>query len=116
MIRFVYGADADAKSKYLTELIAHDASVGIRSFLIVPEQFAVSSERLILSELQPSAQLTVEVLNFTRLYDRVCREYGGLCYNYVTSPLRYVLMWENLRQLSPLLRVYGKYVNDGASL
>lgn len=112
MIRFVYGSSASLKSKYITELMLADSALGIQSFLIVPEQFAVSAERSILSSLPPEAQLYTEVLNFSRLYNRVCREYGGLEYNYVTKPTKHLLMWENLRQLSPLLKLYGNSTED----
>ncbi len=116
MINFVYGRSAQAKSRHLMDMIAEDAASGIRSYLIVPEQFAVQSERLALRALQPSAQLTLEVLNFSRLYNRVCREYGGIEYNYITKPLRYTMMWENLRQLSPMLETYGQTVENDPSI
>lgn len=115
MVRFIYGASANAKSKYLIENIGRDAEAGVPSFLIVPEQFAVQSERSVLAALPPYAQLTVEVLNFSRLYNKLCREYGGLEYNYITKPTRHLLMWENLRQLSGLLEVYGDSVGKDPS-
>lgn len=116
MINFIYGRSSNAKLRQITEMIADDHKNGIRSFLIVPEQFSVHSERHMLRALPPSAQLTLEILNFSRLYDRVCREYGGIEYNYVTKPLKYVMMWQNLRELKPLLSVYGKFVSDSTSL
>ena len=116
MINFIYGRRADAKLGYISDMIAKDHKNGIRSFLIVPEQFSVHSERHMLSSLPPSAQLTLEVLNFSRLYDRVCRDYGGIEYNYATKPLKYAMMWQNLRELEPLLSVYGNISADTKSL
>ena len=116
MINFIYGRSASKKSRFLTNMIAQSTKNGTRSFLIVPEQFAVGSERANLALLPASAQLHLEILNFSRLYNAVCRKYGGLEYNYITKPLRHVMMWQNLSELAPLLEVYGKYADGDASL
>lgn len=106
MIRFIYGDSGSGKTYEISNMIKKDTSAGIRSYLIVPEQQAVSSERMMLELLPMSAQLDLEILNFSRLYNRVCREYGGLEYNYVTKPAKYLLMWQTLRELSPMLEYY----------
>ena len=116
MINFVYGRSAYKKTEKITEMIAQDHKNGVRSFLIVPEQFAVHTERKMLTSLPSSAQLNLEILNFSRLYNRVCREYGGLEYNYITKPMKYAIMWQNLRELAPLLEVYGKYAEQDTSM
>ncbi len=116
MINFIYGRSANAKLEHISKMIADDHKKGIRSFLIVPEQFSVHSERHMLRALPPSAQLTLEILNFSRLYDRVCRDYGGIEYNYATNPLKYAIMWQNLRELEPNLSVYRKLSADTGSL
>ena len=107
MIRFIYGEYGFGKTRTVMNMLKEDAERGVRSFLIVPEQMAVSGERMMLDLLPPSAQLTTEVLNFSRLYNRVCREYGGLEYNYVTTPSKYLIMWKCLRELSPMLEHYN---------
>ncbi len=106
MIRFVYGESGHGKTHKLIEMIEKDASSNVHSFLIVPEQYAVASERLILDNIAPSAQLNVEVLGFSRLYNRVCREYGGLEYNYITTPAKHLLMWKTLHDISDMLNYY----------
>ena len=116
MIKFIYSRWAQKKTKEITDMIANDHKCGVRSFLIVPEQFAVHTERHMLKELPASLQLDLEILNFSRLYNRVCREYGGLEYNYITKPLKHAMMWKNLKDLSPLLEVYGKYVEEDISM
>ena len=93
MIRFIYGESGYGKTHTITEMLKEDAKNGIHSFFIVPDQQAVGSERMLLSCLPPSAQLTLEVLSFSRLYNRVCREYGGLRYNYVTKSAKKLIMW-----------------------
>ena len=116
MIKFIYGSSSEEKTKLLTEMIAKDAESAKLSILLVPEQFAVQTERRMLKELKPKAQLTLEVLNFSRLYNRVCREYGGLKYNYITPPLRYVMMWQNLRERAANLNVWNEYAEGDRAL
>ena len=114
MIQFLFGSYGSGKTASLLQSIKKDTDAGIHSFLIVPEQETVQAEHLILKTLPPTAGVCLEVLNFSRLYNRVCREYGGLCYRYVTKPVRHLLMWQNLRELAPLLEVYGADAADGS--
>ncbi len=106
MIRFIYGESGFGKTRTIIDMLKADAERGTRSFLIVPEQMAVSGERMLLDSLPTSAQLSCEVLNFSRLYNRVCREYGGLEYNYITAPAKHLLMWRTLHELAPILEHY----------
>lgn len=112
MIRFLFGSYGTGKTTEIIRMIEKDAKEGRPSFLIVPEQEAVQAERLTLTSLPAYAQLSLEVLNFSRLYNRVCREYGGLCYKYITKPMKNLLMWKNLKDLSPLLSEYSFSSSD----
>ena len=106
MINFIFGNSNTERSAHLVNFLAADASLGTQSILIVPEQNAVQAERLTLEKLPPSAQLSLEVLNFSRLYNRVCREYGQLSYSYITQPIKNLMMWKALREVTPLLSEY----------
>ena len=108
MIRFLFGDDALGKTEHILEQLRKDADSDTVSILIVPEQQAVQTEILTLNALPPSAQLTLEVLNFSRLYNRVCREYGGLCYSYITKPMKHIMMWRAIREMAPNLKRYGE--------
>lgn len=115
MIRFLYGKNTDAKSNAIINAILNDTETGKESILIVPDQMAVSAEKMTLDNLPPSAQLKLEVLGFSRLYNRVCREYGGLCYSYITPPIKHLMMWQALREVAPLLAKYnGNALDDPA--
>ncbi|MBQ8332060.1 MAG: exodeoxyribonuclease V subunit gamma [Clostridia bacterium] len=116
MITLIYGSWGSGKTTAVLNAIAKDTQSSLHTFLLVPEQEAVQSERATLRLLPPSAQLHLEVLNFSRLYNRVCREYGGLSYRYITKPIRHLLMWQNLRELSPLLEEYGALCGKDSSL
>lgn len=112
MINFIFGSNGSGKTAEILKLLEADAKNGRQAILIVPEQEAVQAERITLDVLPPYAQLTTEVLNFSRLYNRVCREYGGLCYSYVTKPLKQLFMWRTLKVTAPLL---GEYAENAAS-
>ena len=116
MITFLYGTYGSGKTTAILEKIKRDTENGIHTFLIVPEQEAVQSERTTLYALPSSAQLSLEVLSFSRLYNRLCREYGGLSYRYITKPIRHLLMWHNMRELSPLLEEYRSFSDRDTSV
>ncbi len=108
MIKFIYGLHGSGKTFEIMEMIRKDAQNGVQSILIVPEQESVLAERMTLETLPETAQLTVEVLNFSRLYNRICRECGGLCYSYVTKPTKHLMMWLTLKQVAPTLKRYSE--------
>ena len=116
MITLIYGSYGSGKTTSVVEAISKDTKNEIHTFLIVPEQETVQSERQTLYALPSSAQLYLEVLNFSRLYNRACREYGGLSYQYVTKPIKSLMMWQNLRELSPLLEEYRELSLNDASM
>ena len=116
MITFIYGIFGSGKTHTILEKIKRDTENRTHTFLIVPEQEVVQSEKATLIALPSSAQLSLEVLSFSRLYNRVCREYGGLSYRYLTQPIRHLLMWQNMRELSPLLSEYRSFSEKDTSV
>ena len=116
MVTFLYGPPGSGKTHTILEKMKQDAENGIRSFLIVPEQETVAFERKALLTLPLSAQLTAEVLNFSRLANRVFREYGGLCYHYIDNGAKAFLMWKTLKELAPLFESFSQETASEASL
>ena len=107
MLKLIFGHSKSGKSTRIYQLMKEDAASGKRSFLIVPEQQTVQCEQKLLELLPPSAQLSCEVLNFSRLANLVFRHYGGLSYNYADKGCKALIMWKNLRELAPMLSEYG---------
>ncbi len=116
MINFIFGPAGAGKSHRIGSLIADDIKNGKKAFLIVPEQEAVATERRMVSMLPASAQLDFEVLNFSRLANRVFRKYGGLSYNYVGEGTKAIIMWETVRELAPLLKEYADKSGEDSAL
>ncbi len=108
MIHFIYGLPGTGKTTKLYQEIQNDIKSNQKALLIVPEQQTVEVETTMSGILPPSAQLSFEVLNFTRLADKLFRIYGGLSYHYITDGMKNLLMWQSLRELQPTLVHYGK--------
>ena len=107
MLHFIYGPIGSGKTNVLLKYLESDIKQNKKAFFIVPEQETVAAERKIVSLFPSSAQLNVEVLNFSRLCNRIFRTYGGLSYNFASKSIKSLIMWNTLRELSPLLEEYS---------
>ena len=108
MITLYLGAYGHGKSTEIIENIKKDFVNKTRSFLIVPEQQTLVSERQLTIALPPSAQLYTEATNLTRLANSVFRKTGGLKYNYVTKSKKNLIMYRTICEVRGLLKHYNK--------
>ena len=116
MIELILGTYGSGKTTEIFNRIKMDTENAKKCFLIIPDQEAVQFERLSLQKLPMRSQLNLEILSFSRLYNRLCREYGGISYSYITKPMRSVMMWKTLNDLKPLLNEYGHSSSSDATL
>ena len=107
MIHFIYGSSGYGKTTEILSRVAEDIENGKRVFILVPEQETVKCERDILTRFPAKAQLSVEVLNFSRLCNQIFRKYGGLSYDVATNQIKSIVMWNTLRELSSMLEEYS---------
>lgn len=107
MIRFVYGITGSGKSRYVYENVCRDIREGKKVLLLVPEQEVLKTELECASRLDGVNSLGLEVVSFRRLCNRVFREYGGLCRNYITAGGKALLMWRSLRALAGSLSYFS---------
>ncbi len=107
MLHLIYGLPGTGKTTYLTEKIKDDINCGQKALFIVPEQQTVEVERAMASLLPPSSQLIFEVVNFTRLANKIFRIYGGLSYHYITAGMKELFMWQTMKTLAPFLKEFG---------
>ena len=122
MVTLLLGPQGHGKSTYIVNKIKEDYQAilnnvssnggkhnhNIRSYLIVPEQQTLISERQLATELDPTAQLYIEATNFTRLADSVFRKTGGLKYNYLTKGAQSLLMYNAVCEVRDSLEHYKK--------
>jgi ATP-dependent helicase/nuclease subunit B len=107
MITLVSGDFGSGKTTALVEKIRADVEAGRPACLLVPEQQTVLSEQAMADLLPPSAPLTFEVSNFSRLANTVFRRVGGLSYRYAGAAARTLFMWRAMGELLPLLHEKG---------
>ena len=108
MVNLIYGLPGTGKTTLISNKIAEDVASNKKILLIVPEQQTVEVERKMLKLLPASAQLHFEVLNFSRLANKLFRIYGGLSYNYITTGMKNLFMKRTLVELAQagMLNVY----------
>ena len=117
MIRFLFGRPGTGKTtRVVTEIKSLACETDRPIFLIVPEQQAYSAERDVLAALPTSVGQTLSILSFSRLCDVVADLYGGRAQYTVTRAMKALLMWENLRQLTGLMEIYGNGGSTDVSL
>lgn len=116
MIKFIYGNPGSGKTEEIFRMLEKDAQNKKYALLIVPEQMTVSAERELLKRLPASAQLHIEVLNYTRLANKLFREHGGVAYNSSTRSLQKLLMWRAIMISTPLLSEYCRSGDDDIAL
>ncbi len=112
MIRFYFRAGSDETGRALTEDIRQKLEAGAEVLLLVPEQETVAVERRMLRELPANFQLSFEVVNFSRLANRIFRSLGGHRFQTVTPPVRSLVMWNALRQQSDKLTRYKGHAHE----
>ena len=112
MLHLILGRAGSGKTTRICKLAYDQLCQNKRTFIIVPEQQAVDTERLMTNLLGKKPSLSLEILNFKRLCNRIFREYGGLSYNYITKSGRALVMWQTLNELAGMLSQYGQMKND----
>ena len=114
MLRIIEGGFYSSAWEDIKREISELTERGERTFLIVPEQQAVSAESELAGILPSCAPLHFEVTNFTRLANTVYRTLGGISKEYSNRAKEALIMWKTLTELSPFLTMTGgSEVNSG---
>ncbi len=115
MVKFIMGPSGSGKSELVYSSVEKDIKNGNKVILLVPEQEVLRCERILAERLDGVNSLGLEVVSFRRLCNRIFREYGGLCKNYITGAGRAMLMWRALSELSGSLSYFTHSdISDGA--
>ena len=116
MIRFFYRAGSSGTARQIHDSIRQNLDEGHKVILLVPEQETVSVERRMLKELPAPYQLTFEVLNFSRLANRIFRQSGGLSHHAASPAVSALFMWQAINKRSGDLVQYGSAAAKDAAL
>lgn len=106
MLYNIYGRAKSGKTEKVLEILSKMIENKKHTFLIVPEQGALITERMIIERLGNRSNEYIEVINFKRLCNRVFRETGGLTQTYVDSPHKLLIMSQALSSVRDLLSEY----------
>ncbi len=129
MLFRVIGPAGSGKTELLYSHLEACYASGAQCIWICPEQQTLQYEREILARLGDGCNLSVEILNFERLPERIAREYGDLAVTYpdkgALCALLSVLVYENRKNLteyaacgedvdfaSGLLGLFGKFRSE----
>ena len=115
MLKIVRSGFSNAARNAFCKEISELAAKGKSVYLVVPEQQTVLAEGLMWEILPPSAALTFEVTNFTRLANTTFRALGGLSAEYCDSVKKSLVMWRTLTELIPVLTMTSgrREINSG---
>lgn len=106
MLNLIIGRSGSGKSERVREMIQSDIEAKKEVVLIVPEQETVIWERKMADLLPVSANLLLEITNFTRLANSVFRRFGGLADTVIDDGSRFLLAWRAMLSVWDSLEVY----------
>ena len=107
MLHFILGRAGTGKtSRIADEVVREIASTERPVVLLVPEQQTVAWETKMAARLPASANLRLEITNFTRLANSVFREFGGLADPILDEGSRTLLVWRAMLSVRDALTVY----------
>ncbi len=112
MLKFIFGLPSSGKTTNVLNLIKKSVESNQSVVLIVPEQFSFQTERSVLQLLGDVDAGKVEVLSFTRLYDKISDTVGGTCGKLLCDSDKIILMSRVLNSLASELKIWGKYTNS----
>ena len=116
MIHRIFGRSGYGKSEYLyksmQKVIDENPNGQFDIILIVPEQETVTIERRIADKFGNASNLRIEILNFSRMSNRISRKFGGMIYDYADSTVKKLVMNNVLKKLEPNLTFYSKVYDN----
>ena len=113
MLFLITGPAGSGKTECLYAELEQAYRAGIPCVWIAPEQQSVQAEREILSRLGDGCNLSVEILNFERLPERIARAYGDLAVTYPDRGALCALLSVLAAEHKAELREYASCAEDG---
>ncbi len=112
MLHLIFGRAGSGKTEYARTLACEIVRNGGEVMMLVPEQGSFECERDLLHRLGPKNVRRAEVLSFTRLCDRVGREYGGFAGRRLDDTGRALFMSMAMEQVKDRLELYRRAVDS----
>ncbi|MBR6258811.1 MAG: ATP-dependent nuclease subunit B, partial [Oscillospiraceae bacterium] len=104
MLRLILGASGGGKTTKIVEEVGKRAEEGLKSVIVVPEQYSHEAERLLCSVCGDGICLHAEILSFSRLCTRVLSERGGAAVKTLDPGGRILIMSRAVSEVSGSLK------------
>ena len=114
MLKLVLGGSGSGKTTLLYSRIRARAEKGLRSILLVPEQFTSSTEGRIYRELGDALSGMVESFSFTSLAEHILSAEGGAAVQTLSDAGRAVLVRRALEELQDNVHYYYRHRRSAA--
>lgn len=109
MLYLVQGRSGTGKTRCVCNILAELARSGDKKLLyLIPEQSSFESETAFLKLLGAQLCRNVSVMSFTRLYDMVMRETGGISGTPIDDGVRRIMMSLALEDCADKLEIYKR--------
>lgn len=109
LLQFIFGLPHSGKTSLILEKIKELSNNNKKSIIIVPEQASFETEKKVLKTLGDNFMLNVQVLSFSRLYNEVYRNLGGLSAKVLSDTEKTIFMSKAIKQVANDLKIWGKY-------
>ena len=110
MLNIIYGTENSNRKEYVDNLISKNKKSGNLSWLLVPEQFSLSTERDVIKNYGIKAQDSVKVITFSRLCNLVFSKLGPLRMKYIDGAGKQIIAAETIRSLQGKLNTLARTI------
>lgn len=112
MLNLILGTAGTGKSLYIKNKLKENAKNGIKSMLIVPEQFSKTAESEVFSLVEKSALSYVQVFSFTSLIRNVYDKRGEKSPEILTDAGKAVIVRQSMMQVKNEMQSYSKQIKN----
>lgn len=112
MLQLILGPAGSGKTDYLYRDIESRLREGQNTWILVPEQFSLFTEKELIHRFGLPAQTKIKVLSFSRLCNLVLHEKGPLRMRYIDGAGKQILAAQTLELLRGKLRVLERNLNQ----
>ncbi len=105
MLNIIYGTEGSNRDETAYRKIADIIRNNDVCYLLVPEQFSLSTEKFIIKKFGISAQTRVKVITFSRLCNLVLSKLGPLRMKYIDGAGKQIIAAQTIRSMNGRLSV-----------
>ena len=108
MLEFILGSGTSKKTEAVYEDIEKRLDKKLSSWILVPEQFSLFTEKEIISKFGLPAQAYVKVLSFSRLCNLILQHTGPLRMKYIDGAGKQIIAAQTMEKVQGNLKILGR--------